>query len=237
MLKEAIETIASMAANQTYVIGGENYSDKPLERIPKHIDKPCDFKLSGLDGVAKLIHTEIARLDAPLFVRVTTPTQVDVFTTYLADMDRNKVYVACAEVPGFHDGYEGHMETIIRLRSRFAVNEGQEYLLKLLSSMNMEQSAQSTDNGVTQTVTAKQGISLAQTVAVKPIVKLKPYRTFLEVDQPESEFLLRIDDSGRVGLFEADGGAWKLAAKKNVVAYFEECLKDMIETGLVVVTM
>lgn len=237
MLEKAIQKIVTLAENKTYEINGQNYSDRNLVRIPKHIEKPNHFSLSGLDGVAKLIRAEIGRLDAPLFVRVTTPTQVDVFTTYLEDMDRNKVYVASAEVPGFRDGYEGHMETIIRLRSRFAPNDGQEYLLKLLSTMNMEQSAQSVDNGVTQTVTAKQGISLAHTVTVKPIVKLKPYRTFLEVDQPESEFLLRIDENGRVGLFEADGGAWKLAAKKNVVDYFEETLKDMIEAGQVVVTM
>ena len=36
-------------------------------------------------------------------------------------------------------------------------------------------------------------------------------------------------------LFEADGGAWKLAARHNIAAYFEDKLKDLVESGKVVV--
>lgn len=237
MLEKAISKILSIAENHTYNIDGDAYSDKPLVRIPKHYDKPDTFQLSGLEGITKMVMTEKNALVLPLFIRITTPTQVDVFTTYCGDMSRDRVYRATAEVPGFTDGYTNHNEAIIRLRSRFAPNDGQKYLLELLSTMNMEQSAQSNDNGVTQTVTARQGISLSKTVTVKPIVKLAPYRTFHEVNQPESEFLLRIGKDGEVGLFEADGGAWKLEAKKNIQAYFEDALRDMITEGKVVVTI
>ena len=64
---------------------------------------------------------------------------------------------------------------------------------------------------------------------------LQPFRTFVEVAQPESEFLLRINDRGEIGFFPADGGVWKLEATRNVAAYFEDKLKDMIEAGTVVV--
>jgi len=72
-------------------------------------------------------------------------------------------------------------------------------------------------------------------VAIKPRVMLTPYRTFLEVEQPTSEFLLRLNDEGEVGLFEADGGMWALTAKDRIAAYFEEKLCDLIESGCVVV--
>ena len=36
---------------------------------------------------------------------------------------------------------------------------------------------------------------------------------------------------------EADGGMWKLAARKTIKAYPEEALKDMIDDGRVVVMM
>lgn len=237
MLEKAIAKILSIAENQTYDINGETYSDKPLVHIPYHYDKPDTYQLYGLDGIAKMVMAEKNSLTLPLFIRITTPTQVDVDTTYRGDMTRDRVYRATADVPGFTDGYTDHNESIIRLRSRFAPNDGQRYLLELLSTMNMEQSAQSYDNGVTQTVTARQGISLSKTVNVKPIVKLAPYRTFHEVSQPESEFLLRIGKDGEVGLFEADGGAWKLEAKKNIQAYFEYALRDLIAEGKVVVTI
>lgn len=239
MLAEAIKKIIDLAANTEHLINGETYTDKPVCHVPQYIAKPDAFTLSGLDGIAKVVDMEMPNLNAPVVIRVTDPTTVEVFSTYLTDMSRYRAYVANAEVPGFRDGYADHAETIIRLRSRFATNEGQAYLLELLRSMNMEQSAKSDDNGVTQTITARQGIALNQTVTVKPIVKLKPYRTFHEVEQPESEFLLRIDNAGRVGLFEADGGAWKLQAKKNIAEYFgnHDVLKQHIEEGRVIVTL
>ena len=66
-------------------------------------------------------------------------------------------------------------------------------------------------------------------------MELKPFRTFLEVAQPESEFILRVNDKGNIGLFEADGGVWKLEAKRNIAAYFEKELADFISDKKVIV--
>ena len=59
--------------------------------------------------------------------------------------------------------------------------------------MTDEKSVSTNDNGVTQTVEARQGVALNALAQVKPRVLLRPFRTFLEVEQPESEFLLRVD--------------------------------------------
>ena len=58
-------------------------------------------------------------------------------------------------------------------------------------------------------------------------MKLKPYRTFTEVEQPESDFIFRMKDMGSVccALFEADGGAWRNVAMHNIKAYLQEQLK------------
>ena len=61
-------------------------------------------------------------------------------------------------------------------------------------------------------------------------VTLKPYRTFLEVDQPASDFIFRMKEySGSIGcaLFEADGGAWKMEAMQNMEAYLQDELKGL----------
>lgn len=39
----------------------------------------------------------------------------------------------------------------------------------------------------------------------------------------------------REAVLEADGGVWKLEAKRNIADYFEKNLKDLIEAGKVVV--
>ena len=64
--------------------------------------------------------------------------------------------------------------------------------------------------------------------AIKPRVPLRPFRTFQEVEQPESEFLLRMDEEGNIGLFEADGGMWKLKARQTVKAFLEEQLAEEV---------
>lgn len=73
--------------------------------------------------------------------------------------------------------------------------------------------------------------------ALKPRVTLRPYRTFLEVEQPESEFLLRLREGGKIGLFEADGGMWKQQAKKNIAEYFQEELQPCTRSNAVIVMM
>ena len=76
---------------------------------------------------------------------------------------------------------------------------------------------------------------LREQQTVQPIVHLQPCRTFLEVEQPASDFLLRLSKSGYPALHEADGGAWKLEAKRNIAADLGEKLADLVERGSVVV--
>ena len=107
----------------------------------------------------------------------------------------------------------------------------------ILERVNYENGITTVDNGVSQTVEARTGISLKQMLNIRPRVELAPFRTFFEVEQPASEFLLRLNDSAEVGFFEADGGAWKLEAKERILAYFDSRLKDEIEAGDVIVMM
>lgn len=112
-----------------------------------------------------------------------------------------------------------------------------DYLLDLLSRMSKDSGVTTRDNGVSQEVEARQGVSLKALVQVKPRVALRPFRTFLEVEQPVSEFLLRLDDDGNVGLFEADGGMWQQTAKASIAAYFEDKLAQEVKDGKIVVMM
>ena len=115
--------------------------------------------------------------------------------------------------------------------------DGTEYLLGLLSRMSEQSKVDTLDNGVTQTVETVQGVALKTSENIKPRVALAPFRTFLEVAQPESEFLLRVNENGDVGLFEADGGVWKLEAKQNICEYFQKRLSDLIDNNRVIVMM
>lgn len=240
MLQKAIEKIASMAANQTYEINGKTYSDNSLYLIEEPYDKPNTLELSGLDSVCDLIRQEAADFinsgSGMVIVNVDRYDHVTVSTGYDGRWRRMHPYQVKADVPRVTVGrYMSQQEAIIELRSLYIPSNDTVYLLNLLSRISEDSTVSSIDNGVTQRVEAKRGVSLLENVEIKPRVVLQPFRTFLEVDQPASEFLLRLDERGNVGLFEADGGVWKLEAKRSVAEYLSKRMENEIATGAVMV--
>ena len=241
MLKEFIEKIERMAQKenaQLFDIYDRKYSTEQLFEIKKQYDSPRQIILNTLESLSDIIEIELEKAHQPLFVNVDSPTTVNVFSTYHNDEDcrRDYVYAAKAELPQIYlNTYLDHESFMIALRSKFIENEDVLYLLDLLSKISDKNSVESDDNGVSQTVKAKKGVVLVENVLVRPKVKLAPFRTFLEVEQPESEFLLRLQEGGQIGLFEADGGAWKLDAKENIKGFLELLLQEEIEAGKVVV--
>lgn len=238
MLKAMIEKIENMAGPKVYHIGEEDFASKELVRVEPKKDFPKSICLTGLDSVCKMVRNEAADLfpEDQILIQVADYRTVKVFTTLDGEMDRYALYTCEADTPRVRSNvFMSHEEAVVQLRSLYIPNEDLTYLLKLLSGISTESKVTSNDNGVSQTVEAKSGVALTASVEVRPYVNLQPFRTFLEVNQPESLFLLRLKEGGNVGLFEADGGVWKLEATRNIAGYFEEHLKDLIGSGQVVV--
>ena len=240
-LREAIEKIEEMAIKaevKIFDVHDKKYSTEKLFEIPREYDSPKGITLNTLESLADIIKIELEKAYQPLFVNVKSPTEVNVFSTYHHDENcrRDHIYYATAELPNIIlNQFIEHDSFMIALRSKFVENEDVTYLLELLSKITDKNSVESEDNGLTQTVQARKGAVLVENVVVRPKVKLAPFRTFLEVDQPESEFLVRIQEGGYVGLFEADGGAWKLDAKDNIKEFLMLLLCDEIQAEKVVV--
>lgn len=236
MIKEALEYLVGLKPVQTFVINGETYTDGSLSRVPKVKHSPDRYQVKSLDAIAKLIKNEVSiKTERKVFIRIDSPTRVYVDSSWDSEFDRDFLYQASCEEANFQPGWRDHEKAIIELKSAFIPTEGQQYLLDLLSRLCVDDGVETTDNGVTQTVTTKQGVSLKQAENVRNIVGLKPFRTFREVNQPESMFLIRVDDKSRVAILEADGEIWKIEAKLNIKAYFENELADYIAEGSVVV--
>lgn len=66
-------------------------------------------------------------------------------------------------------------------------------------------------------------------------VELAPYRTFLEVEQPESQFIFRMKDGPRCAIFEADGGAWRNQAITNIREYLKNELFEEIDSNRITI--
>lgn len=76
----------------------------------------------------------------------------------------------------------------------------------------------------------KYGNAGKEDVIVPNPVTLRPYRTFLEVEQPESKFIFRIregsDGQPMFKLVEADAGLWKYEAVDAIKKYLTENLPE-----------
>ena len=57
---------------------------------------------------------------------------------------------------------------------------------------------------------------MGQPRQIKKLDELTPLRTFYEVEQPTSPFVLRFNEDAEAALFEGDGGAWQLRAVENI---------------------
>ena len=238
MLQKALSYLVGLKENKIYEIDGKNWSDNKLTLVEEPDYYRQEIEFGSLDAIVKMVTSEIEDYlvdGKPVFIRVTDHKNVDVFTR--PDKKENRVwpYSAVCRDAEFREGWRDQQAAIIELRSRFLPTTDSEYLLSLISRINNEQGVQSEDNGVSQKAVTKQGVSLMSSENVKPRLVLKPFRTFREVPQPESEFILRLDENGRIGIFEADGGIWKMEAKDNIKKYLEEKLADFVDSGLVVV--
>lgn len=122
-------------------------------------------------------------------------------------------------------------EFLIGLRSCFAPVSSHASLLKLLGNVKEEAVSQFSDDGVTQEVVSRKGRNLRDTTCVPNPVRLAPFRTFPEVDQAVSDFILRLRGGGdgelpEAALFEADGGAWVLDAVAKIREFLVASLGD-----------
>lgn len=244
MLKAAIEKIEAMARPVLQEIEGRTFQlragEDPVEVRPE-LDAPQVIWLNSLDALIQLIKTEALGLyQAPLYIEAISPTEALCFTQPdpTARYRRLTLYkVNATDVPGWEARTQMPFEeAMIALRTRFQATNDTTYALKLLSDITTGAKITYNDNGVATTVVTKRGVDLQANEAIRPIISLKPYRTFQEVEQPASEFLIRVNDRG-ISFVEADGGMWRLAARATIKQYLEDKLAAEIQDGAVVVTL
>lgn len=231
-----IERIVKENEVQLIESNGRTFATKDLVEIMPRKDVAKEIRFSDLSSIVEIVKREMERFALPIYINIETEKSVSVITSLDIEKEREKPYSAVAEGSRFNfgSGYD-YERFVIAIRSQFIQTPNTANLLQLLKKVSNIESVETSDDGITQSVVAKQGAMLASDVKISPIIRLAPFRTFIEVEQPDSDFLFRISDRNVFALYEADGGAWKIKAKKNIRAFFEAALGDEIKTGSVVI--
>ncbi|MED1642137.1 hypothetical protein P4U99_02760 [Brevibacillus agri] len=234
MLKEALQYLIGLGNAKIFnSVSGQEYASQTVHLLKRPTpDALVVRNLSGL--VDYLIHNYDNQ--PPVLVHVASPTQVDVLSTYNTDYNRNHLLRAEALLPKIPFGQFLDTEQFnILLQSCFVSNEDRAMVLKVIGNIKEETVSTFGDDGVSQQVTAKTGVATVENVVVPNPVTLKPFRTFVEIEQPESEFIFRMRTGPVAGLFEADGGTWKLTAIARIKDYLQAALEDEVTNGKVTI--
>lgn len=234
MIKEALQYIVGLSEAKVQDITladgtVQTYSDKPLHRLQKHIpmvDKAIE--MCTLTSLVDYIKGNIDSTSDKMIIQVVDPETVVLFSQLNEERYREKMVVVKARIPDFRfDTYMDQENFCINLQSKFIDDPDTDraLILKFAGTMEAGTIAEYGDDGVTQKATVKTGIASKGEAIVPNPVKLRPYRTFLEVEQPASEFIFRVKQNKYDGIscaiFEADGGAWKIAATSSIKDYLQ----------------
>lgn len=240
MIKEALAYITGLATEaekpQVLEIEGRTYCTKQLHRYDKRplADPIHATTLTSLVDYIKENREEFND-HKRMIIQVVDETTVKLYSELFGEQEREAFFTASALLPEFSYGREYSQEAfLISLQSCFKPSDDREAVAIVAGNITNGQSEQFSDDGVTQQVTIKSGVARKDNAIVPNPVNLIPYRTFLEVDQPASDFIFRIKDNGpgsepSFKLVAADGGIWKSQALANIKEYLIEQLKDIPE--------
>lgn len=233
MIKEFAEWFISRTATETKEVGGQIFSTEKLHHVPQ--STPASLTVRNLTGLVDYLTSNYDN-QPPVLVQVASPTEVNVYSTFNRDMARNHLLQAKAMLPEipFKNFMDAESFNIL-LQSCFVQNDHRALLLSIVGNITDENVVTVGDNGIAQQVTAKTGIAQVGNVMVPNPVFLKPFRTFVEIEQPESQFVFRMQRGPKAALFEADGGAWKLQAIHSIRDYLNTNLADQIKNNKVTI--
>ncbi len=229
MLTELYEAIKEDAHAQIVNIEGRQYSTRLLH--PILLEKAETVTVKTLTGLVDYVKANIDKLDlSNIICHVESPSKVSLLSCLEEDFHQREYYIR-AELEQLQHKFNVYLDGEvfnIMLQSLFVDYEtepkqGTDRGLVLRYCANVREVAEGVtlDDGVTQAVTVKKGIAAVETVTMPNPVTLRPYRTFTEVEQPASKFVFRAKEGPMFMLTEADGGAWKSEAMKNIKNYLE----------------
>lgn len=198
------------------------FSSDPVYQVTADAPhQPEPVKVFTLSGFADLVKAKLEDKHFPedFLIHVENESAVSLQARVSDDYGRRLKLIHATPVPfsRFQFNVWHDQEAFsIAIASLFADGGDKGYVLNTAASLTNDASTTSEDDGFTQKVNVKAGLRLKEQITLKPRVSLAPFRTFPELDQPLSDFVLRARCTGEgtptLMLVEADGGRWKVDA-------------------------
>lgn len=241
-LKNAMEYVVGLSkvAEEPKVleIKGKTYCNKNLIRYGEEV-LAKEITANTLTAIVDYIKQKPEELRESSILHIVSPSQVRLYSGFLEDQRREYLFRTDAIVNEFNfDKWYDQERFIIELQANFIRNDDIEKIMLVAGNIKAGTTANYDDDGISQKTTIKSGIANNSDVIVPNPVRLRPYRTFNEIEQPESAYVFRIRDNGgepSFKLVEAEGGVWKNVAMKKMKEYLEYELADELKENNITV--
>ncbi len=231
-----IETIQQAVRPQLIEVDGEQFTSQPVYPLPQPYTfkdpAPEPLRFRSLTALVDYVNGPftVEAQDVNYFLHVHGPTSVTLDAHLSGAAEQRDRYATAQYEEGttfkFGDFVPSEL-FIIQVQAQFVDTEHRAALLRLVGNIKDSIVKQVADDGVTQGVTAKVGIVRAEDVPVPNPVWLSPRRTFTEIEQPASPFVVRLrsrEPLPECALFEADGAAWKNIARGEIKEWLHDRL-------------
>lgn len=227
-LKEALQYVNGLKEESmkpiVTEIAGKTYCNKELMRYGRE-DLAKAIHVNTLSAMVDYITGKREELREKMILHIVSPKEV--------------LFVCDAIVNEFQfDKYYDQERFLIELQANFAENDDLKTIMQVAGNIQAGTTASYSDDGISQKTTIKTGVQRVDVQVPNP-VKLIPYRTFAEIEQPSSLYVFRVKDDGNGApmfkLVEADNGLWKHAAMLKIKDYFECELADAYKENLTII--
>lgn len=236
MEAEAIQKIVDLAETRHRVIDGYTYSDKPLHRL--YEDNIGMIPLKTLTGVVDFLEANIDGHDkTELFINIQAPGELVIFKKHDSKKKERDIIAgadcftpAIYDDHGFLDNYQDIESALVGLRTRFENTPDREKIIKLLGNIVDKNEVETGDDGMTQSTVTRKGIAMREKEEVPLMLELIPYRTFPEIDQPSSWYIIRLrsgEQGVSVAIYEVKDNQWKVKAMQRIKDYLADKIKEV----------
>lgn len=219
MLKEAINRIVELGAANTVNKEGFEWSKDKLELIKTPSNDI--LRIHSLESLVKSF------ADHSYHFNIVSPTKVMVVNPERDKFGRIPVLAACDisdyTQPEISSGREYDVEEFqIKAQQSFVQDDNLVTLMQLVSKITFKEESDLESDGISQKVSARQGVHLTDKVEVKNPYFLKPRGTFPEIEQVKKAYIFRIHTRGNrvtLSLSDVTGGDWEMAVNNNIAKY------------------
>ena len=233
MLKEAMKYLRDTAAPNILTLDDKQFSDKEIKRICTK-DYPDEINMTTLTGLKDYLLSDSLKNERvqDLIIQIHSPKHVSLYSKLDEEQKRLHYVDVRANLPEHNFGsYMDQENFMIALKTKFVQsddpNNDVNLLVRFAGTAEGSTLRQYKDDGFSQAVTVADGIASKTDAEVPNPVSLRPYRTFHEIEQPESLFIFRMKEKNGMlcAIYEADGGAWRNTAIQSIKQYLDDFVK------------